>query len=30
VRREKGGRGAEDKDFRRDYEEKCLQSRHST
>jgi hypothetical protein len=30
VRRKKGGRGAEDKDFRRDYEERCLQSRQST
>jgi len=30
VRHEKGGRGAEDKDFRRDHEERCLQSRQST
>lgn len=27
VRRERGGKGAEDQHFRRDYEEKCVQSR---
>jgi len=27
VRREKGGKGAEDQHFRKDYEEKCVQSR---